>query len=250
MRAEHAMALRRVEISAKTFREKAAAQIIEINRNREELKALSEQRRDKSRAVAELEEKVEKLERELRGKEERLRKVTERLESAQKALEKRAAEVAAPPYDVLSTEEARAQAQGRLWSPPVPVGEVERQEVHLPVAVVCAELRPRDDAHAAVRDRRKHALHRADEVARVAHARVALLLLLQDRHRDLGEVVEHQVVRRTTLDLPPRRLQPVAPEALPACNAYRLLAHSSSLRPAGRWKGPRCGPGGTWSTPQ
>lgn len=93
MRAEHAMALRRVEISAKTFREKAAAQIIEINRNREELKALSEQRRDKSRAVAELEEKVEKLERELRGKEERLRKLTERLESAQKALEKRAAEV-------------------------------------------------------------------------------------------------------------------------------------------------------------
>ena len=57
IRAEHAMALRRVEISAKTFREKAAAQIIEINRNREELKALSEQRRDKSRAVAELKEK-------------------------------------------------------------------------------------------------------------------------------------------------------------------------------------------------
>ena len=93
IRAEHAMALRRVEISAKTFREKAAAQIIEINRNREELKALSEQRRDKNRAVAELEEKVAGLERDLRGKEERLRKLTERLESAQKALEKRAAEV-------------------------------------------------------------------------------------------------------------------------------------------------------------
>ena len=65
-----------------------------------------------------------------------------------------------------------------------------------------------------VGDRRQHALDRADEVARVAHLRVALLLLLQNAHRDFGEVVEHQVVDVAALDLAARRLEPVAPEAL------------------------------------
>ena len=79
----------------------------------------------------------------------------------------------------------------------------------------------------------KHALHRADEVARVSHLRVALLLLLQNRHRDFGEVVEHQIVDVPALDLAPRRLEPVAPEALPRRDAHdaslsRCIAHTSS----------------------
>ena len=44
MRAEFAMATRRLEINFKNFREKAAAQIVEINRNREELKQLMTER--------------------------------------------------------------------------------------------------------------------------------------------------------------------------------------------------------------
>ena len=79
--------------------------------------------------------------------------------------------------------------------------------------------------------RRQHALHRADEVARVAHRRVALLLLLQDGHRDFGEVVEHQVVDRPALDLPPRRVEPVAPEALPdATRTMRFCCVSELMR--------------------
>ena len=82
---------------------------------------------------------------------------------------------------------------------------------------------------------RQHALHRADEVARVAHRRIALLLLLQDRHRDLGEVVEHQVVDRPALDLAARRVEPVAPEALARCDANDAIlrcgaAHASGMR--------------------
>ena len=45
MRAEFAMSTRRLEMSIKAFRDKAAAQIIEINRNREELKRLADEPR-------------------------------------------------------------------------------------------------------------------------------------------------------------------------------------------------------------
>ena len=52
MRAEFAMSTRRLEMSIKAFKEKAAAQIIEINRNREELKRLAtEPRRQEPVAV-------------------------------------------------------------------------------------------------------------------------------------------------------------------------------------------------------
>ena len=76
-----------------------------------------------------------------------------------------------------------------------------------------------DHAHAARRDRRQHALDRANEVARVTHVRVALFLLLQNAHRDFGEVVEHQVVDLPAFDLASRRLEPVSPEPLPRRDA-------------------------------
>ena len=52
MRAEFAMSTRRLEISFKTFREKAAAQIVEINRNREELKQLAAERDGMNEALS------------------------------------------------------------------------------------------------------------------------------------------------------------------------------------------------------
>ena len=51
MRAEFAMATRRLEINVKNFREKAAAQIVEINRNREELKQLMAERNERHEAL-------------------------------------------------------------------------------------------------------------------------------------------------------------------------------------------------------
>ena len=77
----------------------------------------------------------------------------------------------------------------------------------------------RDDADAALDDVGQDPLHERHEVPRVAGLRIARLLLLQDRHRHLGEVVEHQVVDGAAAHLADRRLEPVAPEALPRGDA-------------------------------
>ena len=66
IRAEFAMSTRRLEMSIKGFREKAAAQVIEINRNREELKQLAAERGEKDRALSQIEAKGSELRAELR----------------------------------------------------------------------------------------------------------------------------------------------------------------------------------------
>ena len=53
---------------------------------------------------------------------------------------------------------------------------------------------------------------------------VARTLLLHDRHGDLGQVVEHQVVDRAALHLPPGSVELVAPEPLPTGDAD-LVSH-------------------------
>ncbi|MDP3897069.1 MAG: hypothetical protein Q8Q62_10380 [Mesorhizobium sp.] len=93
MRAEFAMSTRRLEMSIKTFREKAAAQIIEINRNREELKRLAEERAEKNQAVSELEGKGSELRAELRRREDQLQRLSTRLADAEQILEERALEI-------------------------------------------------------------------------------------------------------------------------------------------------------------
>ena len=63
------------------------------------------------------------------------------------------------------------------------------------------------------------------EVARVAERRISLPLFLQDRHGDLGQIVEHQVVDRAMADLQLRRFLPVAPESLTGGDPHDPLAH-------------------------
>lgn len=93
MRAEFAMSTRRLEMSIKAFREKAAAQVIEINRNREELKRLSGERKEKNQAISEIESKGSELRSELRQKEEHLERLLVRLDETDRALEERALEI-------------------------------------------------------------------------------------------------------------------------------------------------------------
>ena len=93
IRAEFAMKTRRLEMTAKSLREKAAAQVIEISRNREALKALSEQRQDKSLTLMELEAKTAELNAELRQKEDQLQSLTKRLAEAEQASERRTMEL-------------------------------------------------------------------------------------------------------------------------------------------------------------
>ena len=93
MRAEFAMATRRLEINFKNFREKAAAQIVEINRNREELKQLMAERTERHEALTRLEAQAGEIRAELRRREDELQVLTEKLEEAENLLERRAGEI-------------------------------------------------------------------------------------------------------------------------------------------------------------
>ncbi|QKD02185.1 hypothetical protein [Mesorhizobium loti] len=89
IRAEYAMSTRRLEMNVKALREKAAEQLVEINRGREALKGLAVERTDKNAALAELGAKSEAL----RQREEELHQLSERLKETERKLEKRALEL-------------------------------------------------------------------------------------------------------------------------------------------------------------
>ena len=93
MRAEFAMATRRLEINFKNFRERAASQIVEINRNREELKQLMAERTERHEALTRLEVQSGEIRTELRRREDELQVMTERFEQAELMLEQRAGEI-------------------------------------------------------------------------------------------------------------------------------------------------------------
>jgi len=93
MRAEFAMSTRRLEMSVKSFKDKAAAQLIELNRNREELKRLAGERDVGSHSVSELETKGGALRAELRQREEQLQRLTQRVAETETALGARALEL-------------------------------------------------------------------------------------------------------------------------------------------------------------
>ncbi|WP_044548284.1 hypothetical protein [Mesorhizobium japonicum] len=89
IRAEYAMANRRLEMNVKALREKAAEQLVEISRGHEALKGLAIERTDKNHALAELSAKNEAL----RQREEELHRLSERLKDTERKLEKRALEL-------------------------------------------------------------------------------------------------------------------------------------------------------------
>ncbi|RUX31391.1 hypothetical protein EOA13_05220 [Mesorhizobium sp. M7A.F.Ca.US.011.01.1.1] len=88
-RAEYAMTTRRLEINVKALREKAAEQLVEINRGREAMKGLAVERTDKNQALTELGAKNEAL----RQREGELQQLSERLKETERKLEKRALEL-------------------------------------------------------------------------------------------------------------------------------------------------------------
>ena len=72
---------------------------------------------------------------------------------------------------------------------------------------------------AALADLPRDARHQRRKISRISQQRVGLLLLLQNRHGDLGQVIQREVVERALFHQAHRRLQPVAPEALPVGDA-------------------------------
>lgn len=93
MRAEFAMSARRLEMSVKSFREKAAAQTAEIGRGREELKELVAKCADKDQALSELEGEGGELRAELRQRDEQLQRLSDGLAETERAMEARAQEL-------------------------------------------------------------------------------------------------------------------------------------------------------------
>jgi chromosome segregation ATPase len=93
MRAEFAMSTRRLEMSIKAFKDKAAAQIIEINRNRDELKRLAGDRAGQNESLSEMEAKAGELRGELRQREDKLQRLAGKLAEAERAIEGRALEL-------------------------------------------------------------------------------------------------------------------------------------------------------------
>src|SRR5207244_6629740 len=79
------------------------------------------------------------------------------------------------------------------------------------------------DVDVLLDDRWQDALDCPEEVARVSERRITLLLLLQNRHRDLGEIIEHQIVDGSPFHLSPRSIEVVAPEALTSGDPNDLL---------------------------
>lgn len=79
IRAEAAMAIRRLEMSGETTREKLAAQLVETNRRREEIKALTAERDGKVAAIADLEAQLASTTVDLQKRDEELEKLSERL---------------------------------------------------------------------------------------------------------------------------------------------------------------------------
>lgn len=89
LRAEFAMSTRRLEISIDELRERAATQIIEINRKRDDLARLSQEQGDKTGALEELQTKSGEMRVQLGQREEQLEKSNTRLDKLTKSIDEK-----------------------------------------------------------------------------------------------------------------------------------------------------------------
>jgi chromosome segregation ATPase len=93
IRAEFAMAMRRLEMSVQAQREKAAAQAVEIGRQREEIRLLAEECESRSQRNGELEMRMSEAGADRYQVEERVQKLETRFAEASRRLEERALEI-------------------------------------------------------------------------------------------------------------------------------------------------------------
>ncbi len=93
LRAEFAMSTRRLELSVENLRNKAAEQMIEISRKRDELTELTDETEVKSENLSKLEAQGGDLRAQLTRREEQLSDATQRLRAAESILDERGAEI-------------------------------------------------------------------------------------------------------------------------------------------------------------
>ena len=95
LRAEFAMSTRRLEVSLEDLKERAAEQLIEINRRRDEALALEDEQEKRGQRISELQKQSESLRAELHEREEKLAETTFNLRSVETQLEERSASLEA-----------------------------------------------------------------------------------------------------------------------------------------------------------
>lgn len=93
MRAQFAMATRRLEMSMKSLRDKTTAQTIEIERDRVEMKRLASEIAERDKALAQVSDASGGLSTELLRRDEEIKRLKERLAAADKLLGERAEEI-------------------------------------------------------------------------------------------------------------------------------------------------------------
>ena len=198
MRAEFAMATRRLEINFKTFREKAAAQIVEINRNREELKQLMSERSERHEALTKLEAQAGEVRAELRKREDQLQVLAEQLAQAEHLLEQRAEEIEklGRMYD-----EATFTASNRQLELVAREGEIEKLSADM--ATLRSERREIDRRNKEIATESRSAresLKTEQERALALEARIErLLATIADREETLDRREREMTRLRETL---------------------------------------------------
>jgi chromosome segregation ATPase len=198
IRAEFAMSTRRLEMSIKSFKDKTAAQVVEISRNREELNRLSAERDEKHEALSELEAQAGELRAELREREEQLRLLGDRLIEAEQALQDRAFDLdkIGSLYDAASLAASNAQIDlvARQTEAEKPSGDIEqRKDVDHRMQDIAAENKTARDA---LKAERKKAAELEKQLEEVVAALTDREEKLDRRERELAHLRE-QVMNKS-----------------------------------------------------
>ena len=144
-----------------------------------------------------------------------------------------AADVAAPPYDVLSTEEARVRAEGRPWS----FLHISKPEIDLPVGTdpyaeeVYAKARENLDAmlSAAILRRDPAPAYYAYRLQMGEHRQTGFVVAASVEAYDQGRIRKHEFTRPDKEDDRVRQIEALNAQTGPVLLAYPAAADADRL---------------------
>jgi chromosome segregation ATPase len=194
VRAEAAISIRRLEMNMHSLKEKAAQQLVDINRGREELKQALEERDGKQDVIDDLEDRAGRRDKELQRLEEQLEQQSAKLDHQEKLLLKQAAELEeiGRMYDEASFEASSRQIQmvaqeGRLEKlrDDVTVQRGDRKEAERKLREAVSESK---DLREQLRNERKRAATLDRRVERLTTSLSDREEKLERRERELARV--------------------------------------------------------------
>lgn len=224
VRAEFAMATRRLEMSLKHEKEKLAEQAIAFGRQREDARQIAVERDDKAAAMLAQEAESARLASELADREDKLRQVNDKLDQARRALEEGAAEL----ERVNSLyEEAAYTASGRQIELVARESEIEklnddlarfaREQREFDVKTSSADVERFSSADALSKERKR---------ATVLEGKIERMVAAIADHEEKIERREHDLKRlKEQLDVATRNESEMK-EKLQSANTQRLALES------------------------